>query len=172
MRPSTQSVTLVLAAFPFQINAVMPAGVGAGSTGLQVSSAVGTASQNVTIAGAAPGIFAIGTAANGEPLGAVVNQDGTVSTALNPSQRGQYISIYGTGLGATVAQGGLQVATTPVTVVLNGTVLKPSYAGMTPGIAGLYQVNGLVPAGTTPGVGTIAAQAGGETSNTVAVVLQ
>jgi hypothetical protein len=62
----------ILAGLPFQINALIPAGIPEGSAVLQVTSAIGTATQNVTLAGVAPGIFVIGTAPNGKAPGAVV----------------------------------------------------------------------------------------------------
>ena len=164
----------ILAAFPFQINAWMPPAVGAGSAAIQVTGPLGTTSQNVNVATTAPGIFVIGTTPDGRPLGAILNQDGSVNNANAPVSRGQYISIYGTGLGATTAQQGLQVATSDVEVVLDGgPPLVPSFKGLTPGIAGLYQVNFQVPAGTPPGVyHNVAIQAAGQTSNVVALAVQ
>jgi len=38
----------------------------------------------------------------------------------------------------------------PVTVVLNGTELPSSFAGLAPGFVGLYQVNVTIPANTPP----------------------
>ena len=63
----------------------------------------------------------------------------------NPLPRGQQLVIYCTGLGATMAQGQLSVAASPVTVLLNGQPLTPAFAGMTPGVPGLYQVNVAIP---------------------------
>jgi uncharacterized protein (TIGR03437 family) len=62
------------------------------------------------------------------------------------------IVIYATGLGATVTQGKLQAAVTPVIVSLNGSNLKPAFAGLTPGFIGLYQINVQIPASTPPGL--------------------
>ena len=163
----------MIAAYPFQINAIMPSAVAAGQLTLQVAGAPGSATQSVNVTATAPGIFVIGTTAAGSPLGAILNQDGSINSANNPLPRGQYISIYGTGLGATVAQQNLQVATASVQALLDGTPLTPSYAGLTPGVPGLYQVNLQIPSGTPPGTShTVAIQAAGQTSNIVALSLE
>jgi uncharacterized protein (TIGR03437 family) len=170
---SGQTAT-VLAETPFQINAQMPTGLTEGDATLQVGGPMGSISQSVVLSSTGPGIFVIGTSADGQGLGAVENQDGTINSAANPAQRGQYISIYCTGLGATTPQGSLQIATAQVTVTTGGgSTIKPSFAGLTPGIPGLYQVNVQVPAGTAPGSElSLSISAGGESSNTVVFALQ
>jgi uncharacterized protein (TIGR03437 family) len=152
----------VLAAFPFQVNALIPAGTKPGTATLTMSGPLGTATQNLTILSAAPGIFAI------------VNQDGTLNSPANPAQRGTYVSIYGTGLGATTAQGPFQVVTAGVTVGIGGTVVaKPSFAGLAPGFAGLYQINVQLPPTIVPGsqIALSLAEAG-QTSNTVPIAIE
>jgi uncharacterized protein (TIGR03437 family) len=39
----------------------------------------------------------------------------------------------------------------PVTVTIGGQTAQPSFAGLTPGFAGLYQVNVQIPNGVMPG---------------------
>ena len=165
--PGAASVTVggqpapVLAAFPFQVNARVPVGMAPGNAALQINGPLGTATQSVTILSAAPGIFVI------------ANPDGTLNTPSNPAQRGAFVSIYCTGLGATVAQGSLQVASAPVTVVVGGAPVTPSFAGLAPGFNGLYQINVQIPPATTPGSAIpLSVQEAGQTSNTVAVAIQ
>ena len=166
-----QPVSL-LASLPFQINAQLPAALTPGSAELQVTNALGTASRTVTINGAAPAIFIIGRSGNGGPQGAVVNQDGSINGSGFPATRGQFISIYCTGLGATVLRNGLAVTVAPVTVFINGISLIPTYAGLAPGFPGLYQVNVQIPGSSVPGLSTaVQLQQGGQTSNTVAFAL-
>ena len=74
-----------------------------------------------------------------------MNQDGQINAPFAPASRGQVIVVYGTGFGATRAQGQLQVASTPLTAALSGRSLTINYAGLTPGFVGLYQANLLIP---------------------------
>jgi uncharacterized protein (TIGR03437 family) len=151
----------VLAAFPFQVNARIPAGMPPGNTTIEMNGPLGTATQTVAILPAAPGIFVI------------LNQDGTLNGPSNPVESGAYLSIYGTGLGATTAQGSLQIASEPVSVVVGGTMLTPSFAGLAPGLTGVYQINVQIPPGTAPGSAiALSVQEAGQTSNTVAVAIQ
>jgi len=159
----------VLSASPFQINAVVPPGTAPGTHTLDVASAFGNAQQTVTVSPVAPAIFLIGN----PPVGAVVNQSGTLNGPSAPLPRGQVLIIYATGLGAVVKQGQLSVATTPVTVMLNGQELPTAYAGLAPGSIGEYQVNVTIPANTPPGLSVaLALKQGGLLSNTVSVALQ
>lgn len=155
---------LVRLATPFQINAVLPADLAPGNHELQVRSAFGSAQQSVAVAAVAPAIFQIGT------LGAVTNQDNTLNTPLNPLVRGQALVVYCTGLGAVDPTG---TAAVPITVVLNGQELRPFYAGTTPGVPGLYQVNVIVPTATPPSLATtLALKQGGALSNVVNVAIE
>jgi uncharacterized protein (TIGR03437 family) len=142
----------VIAAFPFQVNAILPAGIATGNASVAMSGTLGTASLNVTILGSAPGIFGL------------VNQDGTLNSASNPAARGAYVSIYGTGLGGS---GG------PVPGVTIGTLyVKPSYAGPAPGFTGLFQINVQIPASIAPGSDVSLSVTQTVTSNTVAVAIE
>ena len=163
----------VLFATTFQINAVIPPDVAAGSASLQVTGALGTAAQAIQLVAAGPGIFVIGVS-DQKPLGAVINQDGTVNGPLNPATRGQFISIYGTGLGATVLRNGLQATVAPVTVSINGGAsMAASFSGAVAGFVGLYQVNVQIPESTPPSLSTaITLNEGGRASNVVVVALQ
>jgi len=166
--PAAPTVTVngkpmqVLAAFPFQVNAIIPSGIAPGSATITVSGPLGTATQSVSVLPVAPGVFVI------------ANQDGTLNSASNPAQRGAYVSIYGTGLGATAAQGSLQVVTSGVSVAIGPAVpVKASFAGLAPGFTGLYQINLQIPPGTAPGSAiALSVQEAGETSNTVQVAVQ
>jgi len=152
----------VLGATPFQINAVVPPGIAPGTATLTAKGLLGTITQSVAVLPSAPGIFAI------------TNQDGSLNSAANPAQRGADVVIYGTGLGATAAQGSLQVVTGTVGVGIGpGAPVKPAFAGLTPGFTGLYQVNVQIPAGIAPGASVaITLQEAGQTSNTVAIAIE
>jgi uncharacterized protein (TIGR03437 family) len=159
----------VLAVSPFQINAMVPFGIAPGTHNLQVRSAFGSAQQPVAVSAVAPAIFLLGN----PPVGAVVNQDGTLNAPNNPARRGQVVVVYATGLGAVTKQGQVSNTATPVTLVLNGQELAAAFAGLAPGSAGEYQVNVLIPATTPPGLGiSLTLKQGGQLSNTVTLALQ
>jgi uncharacterized protein (TIGR03437 family) len=150
----------VLGASPFQVNAVLPLELTPGTHTLRVRSLFGVAQQSVEVAEAAPAIFLVGN----PPVGALVNQDGSLNSPSNPLPRGQVLIIYATGLG-TVRQ--------PVTVILNGVELQPAYAGPAPGAPGEYQVNVVIPATMPPGSGlSCTLQQGNQAGNVVFAAVQ
>ncbi len=152
----------------FQINAQIPPMATPGMATLRIRSPYGSVEQPLEIAEVAPAIF---TLAPG--MGAVVNQDGSINTPNSPSPRGQAIVIYGTGFGTTRAQAQLQVATVPITAMLNGRPITVLFSGLTPGIVGLYQANAIIPSDLPPALDyrLVLRQAATE-SNTVTVAVQ
>jgi uncharacterized protein (TIGR03437 family) len=164
-----------------QTNLIVPYEVaGETSTVMQVAYAAATgrlqtAAWALPVAGSAPGVFTLD--ATGTGAGAVVNQDGSVNSAANPAARGSVISIYATGEGQTspagvtgsVTQSNTKAPLLPVTVKIGGIGATVQYAGSAPDeVAGVLQVNAVVPQGVAPGsavpvtvsVGGIASQAG------------
>ncbi|MGO9229446.1 MAG: BACON domain-containing protein [Bryobacteraceae bacterium] len=146
-----------------QVNAVVPYAV-TGSTQVQVQYQ-GTPSNTLTLAvqAATPGLLTLDRSGIGP--GAILNQDYSTNTAANPAPRGQAIMIYCVGGGVTnpPSTDGAIIATPqppalppvlaqPVSVTIgniNATVL---YGGAVAGsIAGLTQINAVIPAGVTPG---------------------
>jgi uncharacterized protein (TIGR03437 family) len=80
-----------------QVNVVVPYAVsGNAATQLQVSYA-GQKSNVVTIpvTTSVPGIFTANSSGSGQ--GAIVNQNGTVNSVLNPAAVGSFVFVYGTG---------------------------------------------------------------------------
>ena len=158
----------LLAQTPFQLNGQVPVSLTPGTYTMEVTSPYGSMAQPIEIRAAAPAIFQVGPS-----LAAIANQDSSLNTPDNPAPRGSVIVIYATGLGATVTQGKLQVAVTPVTVSLNGADLKPAFAGLTPGFIGLYQVNVQVPGSTPPGLNLpLLLRQGNASGNLVSVAIQ
>ena len=159
----------VVAATPFQINAQAPPELAPGSYVLQVQSPFGTASANIALLANAPSIFAVGAGA----AAAIVNQDGVLNSNTHPALRGQVVTIYATGLGTTTRQGSFSVVTAPVAAVLAGAELNPTFAGLTAGFIGLYQVNLPIPAGTPPGLDLpLLLRQGGQDGNVVYISVQ
>jgi uncharacterized protein (TIGR03437 family) len=138
---------------PQQINILIPYGLVAGPTTLTVlRQGVAGPTIPIVLTSTAPGMFQM----PGNTVLAV-HTDGSLITAASPATPGEVIVIYAIGLGKTTpaqTDGELpQIAAklanfANLEVLLNGIPLDQSaiqYAGITPGCAGLYQVNLLLP---------------------------
>lgn len=157
----------VIAATPFQLNVQVPLGLAPGIHKLAVRSPYGLVEQNLELRETAPALFVLGG------RGAVLNQDGKLNAPANPAARGQTIVIYATGLGAVSQDGALAVVRQPVTVVLQGAELEPAFAGLAPGLPGVYQVNVKLPLNLPPGLDVpLFLKQAGAASNAVAVSIQ
>jgi uncharacterized protein (TIGR03437 family) len=138
---------------PTQINFVVPDNLLTGSVPLRVVRQ-GVTGPEVMIAlvAAAPRLFATGA-------GFAIAQHGadySVITPAAPALPGEVIVVYATGLGSTAPQPqpfeipqypGLLVNS--LQLFLDGTQVNPNlifYAGLTPGSAGVYQINLTLPA--------------------------
>ncbi len=116
-----------------------------------------TATLRLTLGPASPGIFTFTSDGTG-PAAALHAEGGAAAGAANPAARGEWLSLYATGLGPVTpaAQSGAAPAslsstvTMPVVMVGNSRA-EVSFAGLAPGFAGLYQVNFRVPADAVPG---------------------
>ena len=130
---------------PKQINAQIPYGVH-GQTTIHVQTPNGRASATILVSDVAPAILWISSGA-------------TLLTAAHPANPGDSITVFGTGLGPV--GGGVNAgnpAPSPaistadaVQVLIGGIVVQPSFAGLAPGFAGLYEVNLTVPPGLDGG---------------------
>ena len=159
----------VLFASAFQVNAQLPPATSPGTHVVQVNSAHGTASQQVSVSAVAPAIFLL----SAPSAGAVLNQDFSINTPANPLPRGETLLIYATGLGATAKQGQYSITSTPVTAVVNGVEEPVAFSGLAPGFVGLYQVNLLIPSSIPPGSQVpLSLKQSGQVSNLVAVSIQ
>jgi uncharacterized protein (TIGR03437 family) len=115
-----------------QINLIVPAGLGTKTSAQLIVTVDGTASAPLTVSLTpfAPGIFANG----------VLNQDYSLNSAKQPASLGSVIQVFATGLSGT------GVITAKI-----GTeaIAQPYYGGPAPGIAGVQQVNLIVPSNLT-----------------------
>jgi uncharacterized protein (TIGR03437 family) len=108
-----------------------------------------------------PGAFT--RSQDGQGMGAIiiVHPGGSwdIADAGHPASAGDAVEIYCTGLGdvtpravagypATVSP--LLWVIDPVTLTIGGVKVPVSFAGLTPGLTGLYQVNATIPAGIAP----------------------
>jgi uncharacterized protein (TIGR03437 family) len=114
----------------------------------------------VPVAASAPGVFTL--SASGKGQAAVLNQDYTLNGPHAPASRGSVLQIFATGEGQTVPPGvdgrlaggsaPLPVPVLPVRVLIGGVEARVLYAGAAPGlVAGVMQVNGVVPESVQPG---------------------
>jgi uncharacterized protein (TIGR03437 family) len=144
----------------YQANVIVPYEV-AGHTNTTIALQFGgvtSAAWVVPVATAAPGIFAIGSSGVGQA--AVLNQDNSVNGAANPGVRGSIVQIYATGEGQTspagvtgaVTRSDLKMPVLPVKVIIGGQDAVVAYAGSAGNaVAGLLQVNAIVPQSVPPG---------------------
>ncbi|HXI39612.1 MAG TPA: ice-binding family protein [Bryobacteraceae bacterium] len=178
-------VPLVFAS-PAQVNLQIPwelAGSQQASAAVTVGANVSPL-QNVTLAAFAPGIFTLNQQGSGQ--GAILIANTAVLAGTQGSGRavkkGEYISIFCTGLGAVNNQPATGTAAksnplshtlTTATVTIGGAAAIVTYSGLAPGFAGLYQVDAQVPSGAPSG-GTVAVvmKIGGSTSNTATIAVQ
>ena len=116
--------------------------------------------QSLVVAAGLPGIFTVNQQGTGQ--GAIMKSDGvTLAQPGTPAAIGETVVIYCTGLGAVspAVREGLPAPSTPplsttvntVTATIGGKAAQVAFSGLTPGYAGLYQVNAVVPSGITTG---------------------
>jgi uncharacterized protein (TIGR03437 family) len=114
----------------------------------------------VSVPAVAPTVFKINTVAGTIPNVIRAANDQLV-TLSNPIHRGDAISIYATGLGATapdVIEGQaapsspLARAVSSPELKLGGVPLIFEFAGLSPGTAGVYQINARIPFAVPLGV--------------------
>ena len=118
----------------------------------------------LTVAELQPAIYSINFTGSG--AGVVTNAiTAQLIDASNPATASDYLTLYCTGLGALIGPNGetepadgaaapsnlLYQTTATVTATIGGVSAPVTFAGLTPGLAALYQVNVQVPSGVTPG---------------------
>jgi uncharacterized protein (TIGR03437 family) len=174
---------------PTQINFQVPWEV-LGQTQASVTVTVNyvtSAPWSGTLAPATPGIFSINQQGSGQGAILMANSGALAAAAASlpgarPAQRGEYISIYCTGLGPVTNQpaSGAAAQAAPLSTTLStpvatigGVPAAVSYAGLAPGFVGLYQVNAQVPANSPVGAAVpVTITLGGVASNSVTVAVQ
>jgi uncharacterized protein (TIGR03437 family) len=82
------------------------------------------------------------------------------------------MSIYATGLGATMQISGLDYAQAVPTVSVGGQNCAVSYAGRAPSFAGLDQINCSIPAVAAGSSVPVIISSGGRTSNTAFIAIK
>ena len=172
-----------------QINAQVPYDAPLEETAIAVPTAAGAGSVPVKVVPASPGIFTLGGLTGNQ--GAVLAQTGEVAApvgsspnhAARPAVRGEFLSIYATGLGDVTnrpASGAPAPSEPPLsetvltpTIWIGGVAIQPSFSGLAPGWVGLNQVNVELPAELPTGDAIpLRIEIGGVESNTVTIAVQ
>jgi uncharacterized protein (TIGR03437 family) len=151
---------------PGQIAVLVPRAVSPGNGVMNATVQVnnnGTKSNAVTVYTnyTSPGMFSAG----GNAIGAAVAQhskDFSLVSASNPAKVGETVVLYGNGLGAVSASltdGAAAPSNPPATatdtdyVFVGGQQQNIQFNGLTPGLAGLFQLNTQIVTGTPTGSG-------------------
>jgi uncharacterized protein (TIGR03437 family) len=143
---------------PTQINFLIPYQVTASTVSVIVARD-GTAGPavNIELHNTSPGLFLW---EGNQPV--AVHLNGDLISDLQPAAPGEIVVLYANGLGRTVPDivgGQLAIAAFPIAfaaqlqILLDGVPCPPGsvlYAGLTPGFAGLYQINLLLPPDAPP----------------------
>jgi uncharacterized protein (TIGR03437 family) len=153
-------------------------------TSIQVTSSFGSSSAVQLIASTAnPGIFTYESGGGGQAK--AINQDGSpngdgsILGTDTPAPPGSIIQVYATGLGAVtpaVAAGTpapsspLSTTVSPVTANIAGREATVMFAGLAPGMVGLYQANIVVPPTAPSGAGRLTLYVNGIGSQTGATI--
>jgi len=143
-----------------QVNAVVPYEV-AGNPQTKVQVTFNGMASNAIVLPVQPSTPAIFTLdSSGLGPGAILNQDLSVNTAKNPAAHGSVVVIFCTGGGVTdpasadasITAAPAPLLSLPYSVTIGGQNAVVQYAGGAPAtVAGLTQINAVVPAGISPG---------------------
>jgi len=125
-----------------------------------------------SVTGTMPGLFSADTSGSGQ--GVIQNQDGTTNSAANPAAPGSTVVLWVSGLGplnpvpadgSIVSGEKIPALAQSVSVTIGGQASEIRYSGPAPtAIAGLYQVNCVVPLGIPPGSAAVVVTSGGQRS--------
>ncbi len=172
-----------------QINALIPSGVNSNERQQLVVVRNGTQSPavDVRVANLQPGIFTVNQQGSGQ---AAVTVGSTAQLAAptsgvagaRPAKRGEYVSIYCTGLGpvtnaprdgSLAPMNPLATTTQSPVVTIGGVAVPAVFSGLTPMQVGLYQVNVQVPQSSSAGDAVpVTVTIGNAVSNTATIAIQ
>ncbi|HEY6392841.1 MAG TPA: hypothetical protein VIX89_16290 [Bryobacteraceae bacterium] len=164
---------------PTQINAVAPYEiVGSSTVTIELDMAgIHSSAWTIPVAPSSPGLFT--QSGSGQGSGAILNQDNSLNTPSNPAARGSIVQLFATGEGQTTPAGSTGEITQlnvkspllPVTVEIGGFDAKVISATTAPkAIAGLFQVNALIPSILPPGPAVVVVGVGSASSQVAGTV--
>jgi uncharacterized protein (TIGR03437 family) len=151
----------ILAVTPWQIHAQIPPSLPDGSAKFEVQFPDGAMSNAIQqeVRAISPNIFTVPSQDAKDCQDAVFHAGtGLPADPEHPANAGEIVEIYATGLGPTrpQLQAGMPAPASPlatlrfpVTVLLGGAPAPVAFAGLTPGLIGVYQIDATVPSGLT-----------------------
>lgn len=173
---------------PGQINFQMPSSVAntewftITGANIVVTTAAGASGQVTFDVGSMPGLFTADASGCGQATALNIRADGSASmnSALHSAAPGDYIALYGTGLGfagseppdGMAATGPANLTQMPGLLLNETTGVTPLYAGLAPTLPGVDQVNFQIPAGTRNGCSVPVSVSAGLGSPEVTVAIQ
>lgn len=138
----------------------------------------GSTSSTVSlpVVSAVPGIYAQSLTGVGQIM--ATNADGTANSSTDGAAPGSVITLYATGLGVVspAIAAGTAPPTSPlslvtgVTAILGGVPATVEFAGLAPGLPGLYQLNIQIPATAPAGAAQLLIFVSGQASQSGAVL--
>ena len=149
---------------PTQVNVEIPDGIDNGPASVILTYAGrASAPATLTISAQKPGLLAPASfnvagkqylAAVHSATGAFVSGGNITGVAPAPATSGETLILYGTGFGPVIGTAvagqianGLTKLATPFTVLMGNSTATVQYAGLAPGLVGVYQFNVVVPQG-------------------------
>ena len=168
----------LLAATPWQVNAQLPPETMEGPAAFQLRFADGTLGPAVaaSVQTYSPAIFVLPSGIS-SVAAAFHGNTNVPADSAHPAKAGETLAIYGMGLGPAtpfVAAGQPAPSSPPAQTLAQPEVLignartQVAFSGLTPGLAGVYQVNAVVPSGLKPGQYVIVWRIGGVSSSSFA----
>jgi trimeric autotransporter adhesin len=172
------SGTQINAIVPYDVASLLNTGVGTKVT--VVRGGVSSTPVVVGVTSTNPAIFSATQTGMGQ--GAILNQNLSANSVNNPAAKGSFISIYATGEGSLtpfVPSGTIAGLTLPlprpiadVSVTIGGQAVQVTYAGEAPGlVAGVMQVNAMLPANIGSGPQQVVLKVGTNTNNTQVITV-
>jgi uncharacterized protein (TIGR03437 family) len=183
----------LLYASPTQVNALVPQGLAANTAAQLVVARGSTLSvpSPVTVTQYQPAIYTQNLTGSGQGIVEIAGTSllaAPSGAAGRPAVRGtDYLVVFATGLGPVAGPSGqagpadgagaplssVYQTTSPVTATIGGVSAPVVFAGLTPSLVGLYQVNVQIPAGVPAGGSVpLSIGVGGAVSNVVTIAVQ
>ncbi|SRR5579883_34332 len=162
----------------YRLDVQAPFTLSPGSTATIQVSANGQTStgQTVNVVTANPAIYTRSVDGAGQVM--ATNADGSANSTASPAPKGSTIVVFGSGLGTVspAVAAGTAPPNSPlstvsgVTATIGGVSAPVQFAGLAPGMPGLYQLNIQVPSGASSGAQQLIITASGQTSQNGALI--